>query len=304
MVLDDAGLNYSYRYRMAPFLTSGSLSQVVDDHIAWLVRWHELAFLDLGARAEQGKKLIPAASFSMWYKTAQHTLPQDQPAIDRMAALHDQLHTLARLVLMKTPDGQPIDRKDYDSVIVKYQELMRGLRRLERAFATAASGLDLLTGLRSRVGLQEDLVREHSRYMRTAKPFCIAMMDIDHFKNINDTYGHEAGDHVLAAVADHITRSLRPFDDAYRLGGEEFLLCLKESDLAVGLTILERLRSGLEKLSITLADGTPIKVTSSFGLTSSAHDIAIEEMLQRADQALYRAKNEGRNKIAIIEGIL
>src|ERR1700689_1358191 len=151
---------------MPSFLTSGSLSQTVDDHIAWIIEWHRLAFLDLGHRAGQGKKLASPQSFSEWYKTALRTLPQDQPAIDRLAILHDQLHTLARLVLMKTPDGVPVERKDFLSFIAKYDELMQGLRRLERAFAVAASGIDLLTGLRSRVGLKEDLERERSRFMR------------------------------------------------------------------------------------------------------------------------------------------
>jgi diguanylate cyclase (GGDEF)-like protein len=286
---------------MSSFLTSGSLSQAVDDHLDWLAEWHRLAFFDPGPRAEQAKKLAPPPSFPVWYQSAIKSLPQDQPAIDHLAIMHDQLHTLARLVLMKTPDGEPLARKDYEAVLGKYEEFMQGLRRLERAFAVAASGLDLLTGLRSRVGLQEDLQREYSRFLRTEKPFCVAIMDVDHFKIINDTYGHDAGDRVLASVADHVSRSLRPFDDAYRLGGEEFLLCLKEADLATGLKVLERLRASLEKLPITLTSGPAINVTASFGLTAGAKDIAIEEMLHRADQALYRAKNQGRNAIVVLE---
>jgi len=286
---------------MPSFLTSGSLSQTVDDHIGWLTEWHRLAFLDFKARAEQAKRLAVPDSFPLWYKSALTALPQDQPAIDKLAVLHDQLHTLAKLILMKTPEGVPVDAGDYESLVAKYEEFIRGLRRLERAFAVAASGLDLLTGLRSRVGLQEDLVREYSRFLRTEKAFCVAIMDIDHFKLINDTYGHDAGDRVLAAVADHVSRSLRPFDDAYRLGGEEFLLCLKEADLATGLKVLERLRMSLEKTAITLSSGPAINVTASFGLTASLRNIPVEEMLHRADQALYRAKNAGRNQIVVLE---
>src|SRR5271170_3789158 len=153
---------------MPSFLTSGSLSQAIDDHITWLTDWHRLAFVDLATRSEQAKKLAPPPSFAEWYKNALKTLPQDQPAVDRLATSHDQLHTLAKLVLMKTPDSVMISAKDYESVIAKHSELMQGLRRLERAFAVAASGLDLLTGLRSRVGLLDDLAREHNRFMRNA----------------------------------------------------------------------------------------------------------------------------------------
>jgi diguanylate cyclase (GGDEF)-like protein len=286
---------------MPSFLTSGSLSQTVDDHIVWIAAWHRLAFLDLAPRARQAENLAPPPSFAEWYKGALKTLPQDQPAIDRLATLHDQLHTLAKLVLMKTPDHKPVARADYESVIVKYEEFMQGLRRLERAFAVAASGLDLLTGLRSRVGLKEDLVREQSRFQRAGKPFCLAILDIDHFKSINDTHGHDAGDRVLASVADHVSRTLRPFDDAYRMGGEEFLLCLKETDLGTGLKVLERVRASLEQLPITLANGVVVNITASFGLTASALDATIEEMIHRADQALYRAKNQGRNAIVVLE---
>jgi diguanylate cyclase (GGDEF)-like protein len=285
---------------MPSFLTSGSLSQTVDDHLAWLVEWHRVAFFDSGPRVAQAKKMTPPASFPAWYQSGIKSLPQDQPAMDHLAVIHDQLHTLARLVLMKTPDGEMLAAKDYESVLTKYREFMQGIRRLERAFAVAASGLDLLTGLRSRVGLQEDLVREHSRFLRTGSQFCIAIMDIDHFKTINDTHGHDAGDRVLAAVADHVSRSLRPFDDAYRLGGEEFLFCLKDADLATGLKVLERLRASLEKLPITVG-GQSVSVTASFGITVGAKEIAVDEMLHKADQALYRAKHQGRNAIVVLD---
>jgi diguanylate cyclase (GGDEF)-like protein len=286
---------------MPPFLTPGSLSQAIDDHVAWLADWHRLAFLDLAGRSEEAIKLTPPPSFGDWYKNALKTLPQDQPAVDRLATLHDQLHTLTKLVLMKTPDGAPVTRDDYEDVIARHTELLHGLRRLERAFAVAASGLDLLTGLRSRVGLTDDLAREHNRFMRNGRPFCVAMIDIDHFKAVNDTYGHDAGDHVLASVADFISRSFRPFDDAYRLGGEEFLVCLKEVDLATGLKVLERIRGSLEKMPITLTNGPTINITASFGLTVSSDNIAVEELLHRADQALYRAKNQGRNQIVMLD---
>ncbi|MGE3624553.1 MAG: diguanylate cyclase [Bdellovibrionales bacterium] len=288
---------------MPSFLTTGSLAKTVDDHIAWFIEWHRLAFIELSPRAGQAKKLGTPPSFSDWYKNALNTLPQDQPAVDRLAVLHDQLHTLARLVLMKTPDGTPVGRKDYESVIVKYEELMQGLRRLERAFSVAASGIDLLTGLRSRVGLKEELEREYNRFLRTHKPFCIGVMDIDHFKSINDTHGHDSGDRVLAAVADHISRSMRAFDDAYRLGGEEFLLCIKEAELGDGFKVIERLRQSLERLPIILPNGHGIGITASFGLTVSHDDVAIDELIHRADQALYRAKNQGRNQVVVLDAV-
>ncbi|MDX2027648.1 MAG: diguanylate cyclase [Alphaproteobacteria bacterium] len=276
---------------------SDLLFRAIDEHIGWLTAWHRLAFLDLAARSEAEQTLAPSPFFAQWRDSILKTLPQDQPAIERLAALHDQLHTVARLVLMKTPPGEPVARKDYDSVIAKYQELMQGLRRLERALSTAASGLDPLTGLRSRSGLPDDLSREHNRFSRTGRPFCVALMDLDHFKNINDSYGHETGDRVLAALANYVSRDLRSFDDAYRWGGEEFLLCLKEADLDKGLLVVERLRAGIEKKPIVLADGTTIPVTASFGVAASSLNAGPDDLLRAADKALYRAKKEGRNRV-------
>lgn len=280
-------------------LSSGSdlLSHSIDEHIGWLAAWHRLAFLDPGARIEGDRLLAPSQRFTQWRESVLQSLPQDQPAIEKLIALHDQLHTFARLVLMKTPADESVGRKDYDAVIAKYQELMLGLRRLERALSTAASGIDVLTGLRSRIGLLDDLSREQNRFSRSGRPFCIALMDIDHFKNINDSYGHEAGDRVLAAIANHVSRDLRSFDDAYRWGGEEFLLCLKEVDLEKGLLVLERLRSGIEKNPVILADGKNISVTASFGLAVSMMDASPDALIRAADQALYRAKKEGRNRV-------
>lgn len=286
---------------MASFLTSGSLAQVIDDHIQWFVVWHRLAFCDTATRVEQAQRLAAPDSFFDWYEQAVATLPQDQPLMDRLAVTHDALHKLARLTLVKTPDGKNVDAADYGALTDKYREFLRGARQLERAFAVAASGLDLLTGLRSRVGMHEDLTREQSRFLRGGKPFCVAIMDIDHFGRVNDRHGHDVGDRALAAMADHVGRSLRVFDDAYRLGGEEFLLFLKEADLATGLVVIDRLRNDLGRAAITLPDGEKLHLTASFGLTAIVHDMTVEELLHRADQALYRAKTEGRNRISVLE---
>jgi diguanylate cyclase len=278
------------------------LSQLVDDYIGWLVAWHRLTSANTGSHKDVPPELNPPASFAAWRENASASLPQDQPVIERLAMQHEQLHTLARLVLMKTPEEQSVARKDDDGVIAKYRELMQGLRRLERAFAAAASDLDPLTGLRTRAGLLRDLEREISRFTRTDRPFCVAIADIDHFKNVNDTYGHDAGDRVLASIADHISRSLRAHDDAFRLGGEEFLLCLKEADLAAGLTVVERLRKGLREKPIAVAEGKAVPVTVSFGLTVCGRGVTAHELLRRADVALYRAKSEGRNRVVVAEG--
>jgi diguanylate cyclase (GGDEF)-like protein len=269
------------------------LARVIDEHIAWFASWHRHTFID---RKKVKGMPVPDA-LVLWHHEAIQSVPGGQPALENVRSLHDQLHTLARLVLMRETESGAIDPADYDNVIAKYQEFMQSLRRLERAFAAAAAGLDTLTGLRSRSGLIEELAREYNRFSRTGRTFSIAMMDVDHFKKINDEHGHDAGDRVLMTVANHIIRLMRPFDDAYRVGGEEFLICLKETDGGGARAALERLRTALEKLPIALPSDHRIHVTASFGFVISEKGIDVEAMIKKADKALYRAKNEGRNRI-------
>ncbi len=279
--------------------SGAALGRVVDEHLDWFATWHRLAFIATVGRAHAVPQLLPPPSFVAWYQQAAEQLPQDQPVLDRLAVLHDQMHMLARLVLMKTPEGQSLAAEDYDAVVGKFQGFIGGVRRLERAFAIAASGLDTLTGLRSRVGMADDMAREIDRFNRTGKPFCLAIADIDHFKKVNDTYGHEVGDQVLAATADVISRHIRSFDDAYRLGGEEFMICLKETALEDATKVLERLRAALAQWSIPLQGHEPLRVTASFGIVTITPEATLSDLLRTADQALYQAKHGGRNRVVV-----
>jgi len=273
-------------------LSASLLAQTIDDHIVWMAAWTRASCFPAADRRAL-TELPPPDSFNGWRAEAAKAL-QDQPALTRLVELYDQMHRMARLVLLK--DAAAL-ASDYDAVAIKYQEFILGLRRLERALATAASGLDPLTGMRSRTGMQEDLARELSRFQRNGKPFCIALMDIDHFKKVNDTYGHDNGDRVLSAAANHLSRSLRPFDDAWRWGGEEFLMCLKDADQAAGVLALERVRVSLERLPIKLGDGSAINVTASFGIAVVTQGATADSLIEQADKALYRAKTGGRNRI-------
>jgi diguanylate cyclase (GGDEF)-like protein len=272
-----------------------TLSEVVDDTLAWFSLWHRLAFMDRRSRELQAEDLSAPQSFKAWLEKA--PLPGNQYALEKLAAIHDQLHQTARLVLLKTKSGKSPSAADYEAVLIKYTAFLFGIRQLEQMISAAASGLDNLTGLRSRVGMFEDLAREAGRYIRNDKGFCLAMMDVDRFKEINDTHGHEAGDRVLVAVANHIGRNLRVFDDAYRFGGEEFLLCLKETDLETGLKIVERLRQSLSSTPVLIEPDQAIRVTASFGIVASDKLLTLDGLIKRADDALYRAKHEGRNRV-------
>lgn len=159
--------------------------------------------------------------------------------------------------------------------------------------------VDSLTGLHNRRWLEEMYTRELKRSNEGHFSLSAFMLDIDHFKNLNDTYGHLAGDQVLIAVSKQIIASLRPSDMPVRYGGEEFTVFLPNTTTENAKIIAERLRSNIEKMSIHLPTGQVISATISVGFTERIQDDTVESLIKRADEALYHAKNSGRNRVCL-----
>lgn len=159
--------------------------------------------------------------------------------------------------------------------------------------------VDPLTRLWNRAGGEEFLARQHQVAVQKGEKFCIAMMDIDHFKKVNDTYGHSAGDEVLREVAKRILRSIRPEDFACRMGGEEFLLVIDDPNSSEALAVAHSVRDAVRNTPVQCEDGTPIAVTTSMGLAyfDPASSVTPAEVIRLADASLYNAKESGRNRI-------
>lgn len=201
-------------------------------------------------------------------------------ALQRIHSLHDEL--------VKTPENR-----------ATMAEIIGEMRRMERAFLTAESHLDPLTGLRTRRDMIRTIDQELARFQRSGTPFCVAIADIDHFKLINDTFGHDAGDRVLVAIADEINNKIRTFDDAFRMGGEEFLICLKDIPPKSGKQTLERLRKGIEAMPVQISENQPpVRCTISIGMSCAYDTQSARNLIQMADESLYRAKSSGRNQVA------
>jgi diguanylate cyclase len=174
------------------------------------------------------------------------------------------------------------------------EELARALAQLQ-AIATR----DELTGLPNRRQMQALMDQELLRSLRHHHDFCIAVVDLDHFKRINDQHGHAAGDTVLRAFAQAGQAALRATDVLSRWGGEEFLVLLPDTAMPPALAALERLRQQTAALQIGVGSGAPLSVTVSIGLTGHRRGDTLAQTLERADRLLYRAKAEGRNRISI-----
>jgi two-component system cell cycle response regulator len=177
-----------------------------------------------------------------------------------------------------------IKRKRYDE----------GLRRSLQTTIELAT-IDPLTGLYNRRFLDGHLAQAVEHSARNARPLCVLVLDIDHFKQINDTFGHDVGDEVLRQFADRLRSSLRASDLAARIGGEEFALLLPDTDLSSAQGAAERLRRTIEAEPF-LIHGQAIPVTSSLGL-STLDGEGPRVLMKRADVALYEAKRTGRNRV-------
>lgn len=160
---------------------------------------------------------------------------------------------------------------------------------------------DGLTSLYNRRYFFENIEREFERAKRYKSDLSIAMLDIDYFKKINDTYGHQAGDIVLKDLAQILTKTLRKTDLIFRYGGEEIIILLPETSLHQALIPLERLRKIIAERTIKFAD-KEFNYTISIGIAERTPEIRNnDELISQADEALYRAKNSGRNKIELYE---
>jgi two-component system cell cycle response regulator len=157
---------------------------------------------------------------------------------------------------------------------------------------------DPLTGLHNRRGLEGRAEALHFRPGVVPITQVWIMVDIDHFKRVNDTYGHEAGDEVLKGVAEALRSTARGADLVARFGGEEFVLVLPDTSAELAVRIAERLRLAVEALS-TDVGGQVIRVTASFGVAQRAAQDSQLEVLERADAALYSSKKDGRNRVTM-----
>lgn len=234
--------------------------------------------------------------FGQWYYQDASEALRQHPAFVAIEQEHALMHRLAGQLLVVAANDQPITPVAYDSYANSVQRLRLQIMTMQRELQDSMFNLDPLTGANSRVGMLTRLRELHELVKRNAQLCSLAMMDLDLFKLINDTHGHRAGDMVLKNIVRYLLENIRPYDTLFRYGGEEFLLCMQQTDPRAALALVERLREGIEALDITVEDEQVVRLTVSFGVAPLDADVFVEESVHRADQALYRAKKEGRNR--------
>ncbi len=182
------------------------------------------------------------------------------------------------------------------------RDVTEAVRAHDELFGLATK--DGLTGLRNRRYFLEGAETEFARARRHGRGFSLLLIDADHFKQVNDTFGHDAGDRVLQGIAEATVGSLREADLVGRLGGEEFAVAMPEVELETAHVVAERLRQLIADSDMGTAESGSLRVTVSIGVAAaSPEDQTLNQMLRRADQALYAAKHAGRNKVALAEPV-
>jgi diguanylate cyclase len=233
-----------------------------------------------------------------WYYSPSGTATAlvDQPGFAELGLEHERMHRCAAEMLHASEAGEIVPLDSYQRFMNALKRMRMEIFTLKRDIEDTLYALDPLTGIPGRIGLLSKLREQQALVERGAHPCCVALMDLDNFKSVNDVYGHAAGDKVLVTFAHHIAQGLRPYDRVFRYGGEEFLIILPDTDLEESFDIVERVRQELGKLPLEVSEGVSLHVTASFGIAQLDAHLSVEEALERADKALYQAKANGRDQ--------
>jgi two-component system cell cycle response regulator len=198
--------------------------------------------------------------------------------------------------------SRPIDRNELLARVrtqIKRKRFADALRQNLQASIEMAV-IDPLTGLNNRRYLESHLASLIDQAAERQRPLSLMVLDIDHFKQVNDSHGHDAGDAVLKGFADRVKAAVRGVDLMCRLGGEEFVVVMPDTTLAFASRVAERIREAVESGPFEIgADGRSIPITVSIGLADRGEEVDADSLFRRADQALYRSKNAGRNRVSV-----
>lgn len=278
--------------------TLEQLEQATEDQVEWHANL--LRALVCGLPCDPGDLAETAhlhCRFGRWYHERAPVQLRQQPAFTAIGTEHERLHHIAARLLRDVAADAPMVREDFEDLVSGSARLRLELDSLRNELEGALRNRDPLTGAYNRMEMLPELREWRTLAQRGVKQCCIAFLDIDQLKQINDTYGHPIGDAVLAGAVRYLSEHLRPYDKVFRYGGDEFVIALPGADLAMGQKVIARVRSGLARRLLVVGPGdVAMHVTASFGIALLDPEASVAESLDRADQALLLAKTAGRNR--------
>lgn len=272
------------------------------NHMTWMKRLHNVLICEVQPNpSDLSEDAHCHCKFGQWYyQGVNYPALRENPLFLKIGMLHKTMHDDARDLLQAKSVGHKIASAEYDKFMDDAISFKWEVRCLQFEIIKSICTVDHLTGAWNRHSMMSKLSEEMERITRSGQSGCICMMDIDHFKDVNDKHGHAVGDQVLQASVKFISDRLRKYDSIFRYGGEEFLICLPETQMEEAELILNRIRAELATHTNPLPDGnSTVSITASFGIAAMNSKMSIQDAVNMADHALLCAKATGRNRVCV-----
>ncbi|MDR3476586.1 MAG: diguanylate cyclase [Gammaproteobacteria bacterium] len=234
--------------------------------------------------------------FGQWYYSNKSKSINNHPGFIAIGEAHQRMHQLVSHVLINLNTNNTITPLDYDNFANSLERLRLEIYGLKNEIEILLYNRDPLTMAINRITMLPVLREQQELTRRQLQSCCIAMVDIDLFKKVNDQHGHLVGDKVLATLAHYLIEHLRPYDKIFRFGGEEFLLCIQQVNLTQAFEMLDRIREEIAAMPFNVGLQEPLHITVSCGITILDPNATVEESIDHTDKALYLAKSTGRNR--------
>ena len=273
------------------------LNLAIKNHRKWFDTLHRSIIFNLDFPKDILDELAHTkCQFGKWYYGNLSQAFKQYEEFHLLESSHRYMHDYARVLSQAFIENKTPSVDVYNKFLSFQREVIRLLQALHDKLINLGHGYDSLTGLLNRNFICLMLDSAYEKAIRHNFSYSVAMIDADHFKKINDTYGHSVGDDVLKMISKHMRSSFRKSDCIGRIGGEEFLVILPETTKEEALTVLEKFRESLSKLEI-ISEKNIINVTTSIGVSHvSLNDDDSWQAVKRADYSMYQSKENGRNR--------
>ena len=276
---------------------------MLNSHRAWVYRLNKTLVCGLPAAEEMvADDAHLHCTLGNWLESRAKELDLDEGTYEDLVARHKRVHDLARVMVRTGQDGHRIQETVYDEFLEASEEFAGLIEVTYDGIIASVTATDPLTGAENRTLMTERLQERVSHARESGCEIWIIMIDLDHFKSINDLHGHELGDTVLKEFAAVVMDHIRTDDLFFRYGGEEFLLCISDVDTGTIWRVAERLREAVARKIFEAPDGNRFSITASFGISALSAKTQISQAINAADAAMYAAKHAGRNKVKFDPG--
>jgi len=278
------------------------LDAAVEAHMNWTRRVLRCAVL----RTSPGEDVLaPLAHtlcrFGRWFTSRQSDFEKlSVQKTQRLLTVHQVMHDAIRSICIDVLEGRPGQSSNIDAFEQMQTELIQLLAEFKTQFLATATQYDDLTGLALRRGLDEEFAQLQKLCKRNKLLLHVALIDVDNFKRINDSYGHPVGDIVLRHLADTLKQNIRPGEPLYRYGGDEFLLLMLTQTLEEAASAAERLVEVVRGAPMLIPQSPALTIT--MGLSCVSDDEGFNIVIERVDRALFLAKKAGRDRYVVAQG--